>query len=259
VSERRIFLTAEWRHLVLLNYRVDPSLLDPFVPRGTRLDLWNGDAYVSVVGFLFRDTRLLGVRVPFHDTFEEVNLRFYVQRTVNAEVRRAVTFIRELVPRRLIALTARLAYNEPYLAVPMRHALETPPAARHPARVEYAWRYGEQWTTISGRVTTVPALPPQGSEEEFIVEHYWGYTRQRNGGTIEYEVRHPRWDVARLDGASLTGDVEPVYGASMANALDRAPDSAMYAVGSPVTVSAPIRTNGDRVHAVHSSANRTER
>src|SRR5437868_4674417 len=117
----RRFLTAEWRNLVMLNYTVDASRLESLVPRGTILDIWRGSTFVSLVGFLFANTRILGVPVPGHRTFEEVNLRFYVRRELPDEQRRGVTFIRELVPRRAIALTARLAYNEPYLATPMRH------------------------------------------------------------------------------------------------------------------------------------------
>ena len=113
----RVFLTGEWRYLAMLNYRVDPALLEPFVPRGTTLDRWQGAAYVSLVGFLFRDTRVLGVPIPLHRDFEEVNLRIYVRREVGGELRRGVTFIREIVPRRAIASVARIAYNEPYVAL----------------------------------------------------------------------------------------------------------------------------------------------
>src|SRR6476469_9717658 len=107
------FLTASWEHLVLLNYRCPSELLGPFVPAGTELDRWQGETLVSLVGFLSSDTRLLGVPVPFHRTFEEVNLRFYVRRAI-PEHRRAVVFIRELVPRRAVAAVARALYNEPY-------------------------------------------------------------------------------------------------------------------------------------------------
>src|SRR5689334_2274538 len=105
---RRPFLRAEWRDLVMLNYESPAGLLDPLVPAGVELDRWRGTLYVSVVGFLFRDTRVLGIPIPFHRTFEEVNLRFYVRRELDGDVRRGVVFVRELVPRRAIATVARL-------------------------------------------------------------------------------------------------------------------------------------------------------
>jgi uncharacterized protein len=237
----RAFLTAEWRNLVMLNYEVDPALLRGLVPRGTELDAWSGRTFVSLVGFLFADTRLLGVPVPFHRTFEEVNLRFYVRRTVDGEVRRAVTFIKELVPRIAIARVARLAYNEPYDAVPMRHAYGSVGERGVPAFVEYGWRVGGEWGRM--RVTPVGAgaVAEPGSEEEFITEHYWGYTRQRDGYTVEYRVAHPRWRVWPVEDVQLAGDMAAVYGAELARVLESAPSSAFLADGSGVAVGRPVR------------------
>ena len=207
-SPRSVFLTGEWRYLAMLNYRVDPALLERFVPRGTTLDHWQGATYVSLVGFLFRDTRVLGIPVPLHRDFEEVNVRFYVRRQVDGEVRRGVTFIREIVPRAAIAVVARLAYNEPYVTLPMRHDIAAPNHADSaPSALRYEWRQRSSWSAIvveaSGPAT---ALAP-GSEAEFITEHYWGYTRQRDGGTVEYHVTHPRWRTWAVNAAAVQGDL----------------------------------------------------
>jgi uncharacterized protein len=238
----RVFLTGEWRYLAMLNYRVDAALLEPLVPRGTMLDHWQGSAYVSLVGFLFRDTRVLGVPVPFHRHFEEVNLRFYVRREHTAEVRRAVTFVREIVPRRAIATVARLAYNEPYVARPMRHAIAAQPNVDEaPAEVRYEWREPSGWCglAVAARGRAEPLAP--GTEAEFITEHYWGYTRQRDAGTVEYRVEHPRWRTWTVASASLTGDPSATYGRAFGDVLTRAPDSAFLAEGSRIAVHMPAR------------------
>lgn len=228
----------------MLNYRVAPELLRPYIPAGTELDCWNGATYLSIVGFLFRDTRVLGVPVPLHRHFEEVNLRFYVRRTVGSDVRRAVTFIRELVPRRAIATVAKLTYNEPYRALPMRHRLGPLDAATGaPSLVEYGWRHSGEWNRLS--VEPIGAARPleAGSEEEFITEHYWGYTRQRDGGTIEYRVEHPAWRVWQVRSARLEGDLAPLYGDDVASVLAGAPASSFLADGSVVTLRTPERLN----------------
>ena len=240
-SPRGVFLTGEWRYLAILNYRVDPGLLEPLVPRGTTLDHWRGTTYVSLVGFLFRDTRVLGVPVPLHRNFEEVNLRFYVRRETDGEVRRGVTFIKEIVPRAAIALTARLTYNEPYVALPMRHAIAAHSGDEAPSSVRYEWRQRAGWSALTvGASGTAIALAP-GSEAEFITEHYWGYTRQRDGGTVEYHVTHPRWRTWTVSSAAVQGDLVELYGAAFGEVLRRPPDSAFLAEGSAIEVHAPSR------------------
>ena len=234
-----VFLTAQWRHLAMLNYRIDPALLRPLVPSGTELDQWSGHAYVSVVGFLFLDTRVLGVPIPFHRNFEELNLRFYVRRDAGGEMRRAVTFVKELVPRAAIAWTARLAYNDPYRAVPMQHSVTASSEPPRPERVEYRWRYPLTWGRLAVDPVGKGALAAEGSEEEFITEHYWGYTRQRDGGTVEYRVTHPKWRLWQVHASSLSGDLAALYGAAFAESLMRPPDSAFLAEGSPVEVYRP--------------------
>jgi len=234
------FLTAEWRWLVMANYEMDPALLRPLLPAGTELDAWDGVTYASVVGFLFRRTRVMGIPIPFHRHFEELNLRFYVRRKGPEGWRRGVVFVREIVPRLAIASVARWFYNENYAAMPMRHRVEL--STESGGSVEYGWRTGGRWASLRARVRG-PANPLQpGSEEEFITEHYWGYARQRDGGCVEYQVEHPRWKVWRAESAELDCDVAALYGPGFTEALSAAPRSALVADGSPVIVRSGRRT-----------------
>ena len=226
-----VFLRAEWGALVMVNYEVDPAALARFVPAGTVLDEFGGRALVSMVGFRFLKTRIFGLPIPFHVNFDEVNLRFYVRRRVPGEGgwRRGAVFIREIVPRWAIATVARLLYNEPYLARPVDHRVE-------PGGAEYRWRYGGRWNTLA--VTTAggePAPVAPGSEEAFITEHYWGYNKQRDGGTMEYAVEHPPWRVWNGTGHRFDCDVAALYGAEFARFLTK-PSSAFLVEGSPVSV-----------------------
>jgi len=224
----------------MLNWVAPEDLLAPLVPAGVDLDRWRGTLYVSVVGFLFRDTRVLGVPIPAHRTFPEVNLRFYVRRDVAGEIRRGVVFVRELVPRPAIALVARLLYNEPYRALPMRHAIVGDGKDGVFAR-EYAWRPATEWTRLTARTIGPSRILEADSEEEFITEHYWGYSRQRDGGTVEYRVSHPRWNVWTATDAGLDGDLGQVYDGAFARMLAGPPRSAFVADGSRVVVYAPTR------------------
>lgn len=241
VRSRREFLTADWRYLVMLNYEIDPRVLAALVPAGTELDLWEGRALVSAVGFRFLDTRLFGMPIPFHRHFDEVNLRFYVRRRLpSGSMRRGVVFVRELVPRLAIAVLARLIYNEPYRALVMRSEAPATPVDS-PGRLTYAWRLGGTWQHLAATARGTPAMAAPSSEAAFITEHHWGYTRQRDGGTIEYEVAHRPWRLWAAEDPELAADVTRLYGRAFAPALSAAPGSALVAEGSPVTVFAPRR------------------
>jgi uncharacterized protein len=229
------FLTAEWRYLAMLNYEVEPSVVAALVPAGTELDAWGGKTFVSVVGFRFLATRVLGIGIPLHRDFDEVNLRFYVRRSGPEGWRRGVVFVKEIVPRAAIAWVARALYNERYVALPMRHEVALD-AAGAPGRVRYEWRTDGRWNHLAVAVRGEPAVPAEGSEESFITEHYWGYARQRHGGTVEYRVEHPPWRVWAGADPALDCDVAPLYGASFAPYLAGRPSSVFVADGSAVVV-----------------------
>lgn len=218
----------------MMNYAIEPSTLAPFVPEGTEIDSWNGKTFVSVVGFLFLHTRVFGIPIPFHRDFEEVNLRFYVRRKAEEGWRRGVVFIKEIVPRAAIALVARTFYNEPYIAVPMEHRIEGDVVSLRSA--EYSWRFGGRRNAL--RLATSGGAQPlrEGSEAEFVTEHYWGYNTQRDGSTLEYRVDHPRWRVYETAEGQLDCDVADLYGTPFRNVLNGEPSSAFLAEGSPVTV-----------------------
>jgi uncharacterized protein YqjF (DUF2071 family) len=232
-----VFLTAEWRHLLMLNFRVRPELLQSRVPHGTELDLWKGEALVSIVGFMFLRTRLKGLPIPFHQNFEEINLRFYVRRKHPDGDRRGVVFIKEIVPRSAIAFVARTIYNENYAALPMQHVIAEKDGA---AKVSYGWREAGRWNQIEGETCGAWALPAAGSEEEFITEHYWGYACQRDGGCMEYRVDHPQWRVAKVRPV-IDADFATTYGQEFAEPLRAPPTSAFLADGSGVSVFGGIR------------------
>ncbi len=232
------FLTARWVHLAMLNYEVDPAVLQPWVPRGTLLDTHGGRCLASMVGFQFLDTRVLGIGVPFHRDFEEVNLRLYVRRELDGEVRRGVVFIKEIVPRRAIAWVANTLYNERYVALPMDHSDEL---ERDHGAVRYRWRVGADWAELGATIAGEATVPPEGSEERFISEHYYGYVAQRDGGTVEYRVEHPPWAVWQGIEPHFQCDVASLYGPELAPHLAGAPSSCFVAQGSEVTVRRGLR------------------
>ena len=226
------FLTATWRHLVLMNWRVDEDLLIPHLPPGVELDRWDGDCWASLVGFQFLHMSVKGVPAFGYRDFPEINLRFYVKRQVNGETRRGVVFIREITPHLMVGWVARALYNEPYTTMPMRQSVDE-------SHARYQLQIDGQWQGLG--VRTAGAWRDQDEAELFITEHYWGYNTQRNGDAMEYQVEHPTWRARSIEPDCLDLDIEKLYGEQWAQALGTKPDSMVFAEGSGVTVRSGVR------------------
>ena len=221
------FLTAAWRDLLMLNWRVDSSLLQTHVPAGTELDTWDGGHWVSLVGFRFLDMAVKGVRALGHRDFPEINLRFYVRREVDGEVRRGVVFLRELTPRHMVEWVARAIYNEPYQTLPMRSAISE-------TQTQYELQQAGQWQGLAANPTSDWREP--NPMEECFIEHYWGYCRQTDGDAMEYSVEHPTWCTRSAELARFDLDVGSIFGSEWAPVMGAAPDSVVLADGSEVAV-----------------------
>lgn len=226
------FLTARWEYLVMANYEVHPAVLSPMLPAGLELDTFEGKHLVSLVGFMFLRTKVLGVPVPFHQDFEEVNLRFYVRRRDGNTWKRGVVFVKEIVPKRAIAWVANTIYGEPYVRHPMRHQI----AQTQHLHVAYEWKVANDWYRIGVKANSVVEEMQASSAEEFILEHYWGYTDRQGSRTQEYGVEHPRWLVHPVESYDIRCDFGKLYGADFASLNTAQPHSVFLAQGSDVLV-----------------------
>jgi len=227
------FLKAEWRKLAIANYVIDPELLSKYIPKGTELDLWNGKCYVSLVGFMFVNTKLLGVKIPFHTNFEEVNLRFYVRRKENGSWKRGVVFVKEIVPKPALTFVANTVYNENYETMPMQHQWEESDGT---LKVGYSWKKNGDWQRLEVNADALATEIEEGSETEFITEHYWGYAKVNEQLTNEYEVTHPKWNCYTVRDYKIDVDFSKVYDSEFEFLNKQKPDSVMLAEGSEITV-----------------------
>lgn len=227
------FLKAEWKNLALFNYEVDARILEKYVPVGTEIDLWNNKCYVSLVGFMFKNTKVLGVKIPFHVNFEEVNLRFYVKRFENGEWKRGVVFIKEIVPKKAITFIANTLYQEHYETQKMNHEIIENDTTQ---TFVYQWRNNEKWNTIELETEKKPTEIEIDSEAEFITEHYFGYTKIDEENTFEYEVQHPRWKQFRVLNHKIDVDFQENYGNDFEFLETTIPTSIFLAKGSAIEV-----------------------
>jgi len=228
----------------MLNYEVDPEILKPYIPYSTVLDLYEGKALVSMVGFLFRETKVLGVKWPFHVNFEEVNLRFYVKHFDGKEWKRGAVFISEIVPKSLIVLVANNLYKEHYRALPMRHSIN--PAGNDYTQYLYEWKLNGVWNKLGATVSNhFEDIQPK-SAEEFIFEHYWGYNGLGPEKTMQYQVEHISWQVAQVKDPVFEGGIADLYGEKFIPFLKVAPFSAFFANGSEISVRIGEKITSDK-------------
>jgi uncharacterized protein YqjF (DUF2071 family) len=225
----RAFLTARWCHLILANYPVPDALLSPLLPPGVELDRRDGSAFVSLVGFQFLDTRVIGVGWPTFRHFPEWNLRFYVRH----HGRRGVCFVREFVPQRFVAWVARTFYNEPYHAARMSMNIDDQPDSLTAA---YTVEFGGKVHSLTATGSKPAVRPGPDGAEHFFKEHSWGYGRTRRGRLLRYEVSHPEWDVYPVTDFRADVDWGKLYGPAWDTMTCRDPASVVMAVGSAVSV-----------------------
>jgi uncharacterized protein YqjF (DUF2071 family) len=228
-----VFLKAKWQNLIMANYEIDPAYLLPYLPKGVELDYFEGKTYVSLVGFLFKDTSLFKIPIPVLGTFEEVNLRFYVVRKVGDELRRGVVFINETVPYKWVAWVANKLYKEHYTAIPTRHQWSN---TGNNLEITYEWNVNDVWNSMQVSASAEKEEMQAGSIEEFIFEHYYGYTQVDAEKSIEYKINHPSWRIHAIHKYNINCDFETFYGANFASLNHSTPHSIMLAEGSSISV-----------------------
>lgn len=226
------FLSAEWRKLIMANYETDAAILKKFLPAKTELDDWQGKHYISLVGFMFLNTRVKGITIPFHINFPEVNLRFYVKHRSGLEWKRGVVFINEFVPRRAITFVANNFFQERYVTYLMKHKWEI----GDKQAIGYYWKKMDQWSSLEAIAGKDPFELVPGSKEEFITEHYWGYSAIGENRTVEYHVEHPRWSMYTVEQYNIICDFKTLYGNDFEFLDSLQPAFVLLAEGSPFTV-----------------------
>ena len=227
------FLKANWEHIIMANYEINPEILVPFLPKGVTLDLFEGKAYVSLVGFMFKKTKLFNMPIPWLGTFEEINLRFYVKRNEGASIKRGVVFINETIPYKLVAWMANKLYKEHYTVVPTKHNFNK---TEQNQQLKFEWLLNKKWNSILVETETQSKAMEPNSFEEFIYEHYYGYTKVNESATEEYRLQHPSWAVYKVNDYKIDCHFSEMYGDPFSVLNHTQPRAVFVAKGSSVKV-----------------------
>ncbi|MBL7830120.1 MAG: DUF2071 domain-containing protein [Saprospiraceae bacterium] len=229
----KTFLKARWENIVMVNYTVDESILRPYLPYGVEIDTYQNQAFVSLVGFRFVQSTIFGLPIPYLGNFDEVNLRFYVKRTDGTELKRGVVFINELVPFKVVAFLANKLYKEHYSYAKMKSSIQVENNIKN---INYSWQPKQIEYSIHASFSDSKDEIIQDSLEEFIYEHYYGFTKVNEQETWEYRVNHPRWQTNKLLNHKINCDFGEMYGQDFSFLNHQAPFSIYNAIGSEVTI-----------------------
>ncbi|MGB4847522.1 MAG: DUF2071 domain-containing protein [Saprospiraceae bacterium] len=225
-------IKAAWKKLILANYTIDTEVLSDYLPFQTEFDHWDNHCFLSLVGFMFLDTTVLGIKFPFHVNFEEVNLRFYVRHQQDGRWKRGVVFIKEIVPLPGITLVANTVYHEHYHTMPMKHTWNLTPDELN---VEYKWKK-QRWHSLAITTDFTPIEMTKGSEQMFFTDQHWGYTKINSGLTSEYEVAHPDWTYYKTKNHQIDVDFGTLYGKEFSFLTNQKPYSVFLAEGSDISL-----------------------
>ncbi|WP_298394055.1 DUF2071 domain-containing protein [Flavobacterium sp.] len=228
-----VFLRANWENIVMANYEMDPEILSKYLPKGVFLDLYEGKAYVSLVGFMFKNTKIFNVPIFKFGTFEEINLRFYVYRKIDNEIRRGVVFINETVPYKVVAWLANALYKEHYTTIATKHKWNISDKSKE---IKYEWLVDKKWNSIELVAKNEAKAMVENSFEQFIFEHYYGYTKVSNTATEEYKIAHPSWMINEISSCTIDCDFQKMYGSDFAVLDNTKPASIFLAEGSAVAI-----------------------
>ncbi|MBG6110182.1 uncharacterized protein YqjF (DUF2071 family) [Flavobacterium sp. CG_9.10] len=228
-----VFLKANWENIVMANYEISTAILSKYLPKGVTIDLYNDKAYVSLVGFMFKNTKIFNVPIYRFGTFEEINLRFYVSRKVGNKTRRGVVFINETVPYKAVAWLANALYKEHYTTIPTRHSWDF---AKEQKEIKYEWLVNKKWNSIALSALKAKKIMEKNSFESFIFEHYYGYTKFNNTITEEYQIAHPSWLINEIVAYKIDCDFETMYGKDFAILDKTQPESIFLAEGSAIEI-----------------------
>jgi uncharacterized protein YqjF (DUF2071 family) len=226
------FLRANWENLIMANYEIDPSVLEQYLPKGVELDFYNKKTFVSLVGFMFKKTRLFGIPIPFFGSFEEINLRFYVRKIEDRKIKKGVVFINETVPFKIVALLANKLYKEHYISIPTKNSIVI---SEH-KHLKYEWKINKKWNAIAVKADTNQYEITKDTIEEFIFERYFGFTKLSDTSTQEYKIHHPKWMTHKIINSHIDCDFGSMYGDAFSGLNNQKPDSIILAEGSQVSV-----------------------
>lgn len=227
------FMEQHWSDLLLLHWPISPKVLRPTIPDDLELDLFEGQAWASVVGFHLSGLRMRPIRwIPWKD-FDEVNLRTYVK---TSDGKRGVWFHSLDSTDMFAVLGARILYGLAYRPAKITRSLSK-------QAISYQSYTNRLFKKVPARIdaqldksvgTSKIAREPL---DRFLLERYRFWARRKVGErSSSAQIRHRPYDAMRLQKAEYKGGL---FSAFELPEPKVSPAVAHYCQGFSVEASAP--------------------
>ena len=240
------FMAQKWENLLFLHWPVSKESLESTIPEDLEVDLFEGEAWLSVVGFRLSELRIKPfVQIPWKD-FSELNLRTYVRDQAG---RRGVWFYSLDSSDLLAVVGARLLYGLNYRYASIDHNQKND-------FIEYTSETKSKRGGIKGSISSsspamkmVGEMAKAGTLNYFLLERYRFWSKQTYRGKLSSaQVRHRPYDAVCLDQADYQGELFSCQGFAEPN---EDPRLIHYCQGFKVEASAPYWAFGIAGQANH--------
>lgn len=228
-SNKKLFMSCSWTNLLYVNFRIDAKLINALLPKDLEADLFDGFAILSFVGFRFTDARLLGIKIPFHQKFPEINLRTYVKSKKNP-TEKGIYFISEMVPKFMTYFVGKFIFGEPFSRINVQEILNE-------NSFGYKIENKNEGLEMSAILSQNLNEQIKNKEEEFIVDRVFAFCGKANKKSKKYEVQHPKWNLMKAENSNYIFSNLSHISKLLNNFLQGATPSSIFATdGSAVDV-----------------------
>jgi hypothetical protein len=242
-----VFLKATWQNLIQLVYTAPIDEVQTLLPEGLTPEIFDGKAHIILSALEFRQTRVKGLKIPFHVHFPEINLRIPVRKQGVT----GVYFLRQYVPKHCIAVVAKRIYHEAYEAYPMEFLVQhVPDADEGTSIMECHCKLWKKEDTLDIQVYAVepenyipvdenhPPEPAVG-DADFIT----GFGTNDKQEIIEYRIEHRKQEFFEVREWSIRGDLTKIFDDCIPKGISEMPIHVSFSHGQAVKITQPIMSS----------------
>lgn len=197
--------SQQWRDVLFLHWPAPPQWLSDQLPAGLAVDTFQGEAWVSLVGFRLQQVRLRGwPALPFCSQMLELNFRTYVRHRGEP----AIHFLAMHADHRLLVAAARCLTPLPYSLAQLAYA-GPDTACSFFCRPHYSRTplLAAQFSLGDGRRQAIP-----GTLDDWLTERYVAYVAGRDGDLLRMPVSHESWRLREIALRHCELDLQPLHG-----------------------------------------------